>query len=268
MPADAWQASKTQAYLPGGRRLALADTGGELPVLLLLHGYTDSSRSYALMAPHLRHRYRLIMPDLAGHGDSITAPAPTTELLARDVIQLLDVLGVRECHVAGHSMGSIVALKSAVRDPQRFRSLICISPSLRPRFGLDNPLARAISSFDKVIDPAHPFFDSWYDDAAGLPADFLRFLKAEASGMRPETWRNLYRDMETTDISPHTRAISNPILALFGKNDSLFGKRDRDLFREATPHATITTLDGLGHNPHWAAPQLVASLIDQFIGVR
>lgn len=64
----AWTGLKKDIVLPNGTRLAyveLGDPAGE--PLLLLHGYTDSSRSWSLTAPHLKH-YRLIIPDQRGHG--------------------------------------------------------------------------------------------------------------------------------------------------------------------------------------------------------
>ena len=109
-----WAAHKKFVQLPNGIRMAYVELGnpaGE-PVLLL-HGYTDSSRSWSLVAPHLT-KYRLLIPDQRGHG-ATTAPeccyGPFQ--LAYDALLLLDALGISQAAVSGHSMGSMVAITLA-----------------------------------------------------------------------------------------------------------------------------------------------------------
>ena len=113
-----WQGLKKKVTLPNGVALAYVELGDpEGPPLLLLHGYTDSSRSWSLLATHLG-RFRLIIPDQRGHGSS-DAPICCygTVQMADDARLLLDALHIDRAAVAGHSMGSMVAMALAADHP-------------------------------------------------------------------------------------------------------------------------------------------------------
>ena len=109
------------------------------PQLLLLHGYTDTSRSFQLLIEDLRRfdkNVRIVAPDLRGHGESSMPDAAlckddpkkcfTPKLFAEDVIALMDQLCIEKVHVAGHSMGSIIAQELALNYPDRVISLTLI----------------------------------------------------------------------------------------------------------------------------------------------
>ena len=99
---SAWPAMKKKVKLANGVTLAFVELGnpkGE--PLLLLHGYTDSSRTWSLVAPYLG-QYRLLMPDQRGHGASDSPEccySPTQ--YAHDASLFLDAMGVKRAHVVG-----------------------------------------------------------------------------------------------------------------------------------------------------------------------
>ena len=105
---------------------------GDGPPLLLLHGYTFSGEMWSATAAELMHSYRLIIPDLRGHGRSTS---PTNDFdhfqTALDLIELLDHLGIDHTGVIGYSYGGIVALHLAMYQPSRIRALIAIGASAR-----------------------------------------------------------------------------------------------------------------------------------------
>src|SRR5829696_5228258 len=112
LPVDqsAWASFKKEVRLQNGIRLAYVEAGdpkGE--PLLLLHGFTDSSRSFSPMVPYLG-QYRLLIPDQRGHGAS---------QFAYDARLFLDALGVKRAAVVGHSLGSMVAISLAADHPDR-----------------------------------------------------------------------------------------------------------------------------------------------------
>ena len=132
--------SKQSRALSTGITMTFVEAGdpdGE-PVILL-HGYTDTSRSFSRVLEDLvvgGAPLRLIALDQRGHGGSSMPPAsrcaeapercfdPAT--MAEDVIALMDVLGLASGHVVGHSMGSLVAQELALTHPSRVRSLMLI----------------------------------------------------------------------------------------------------------------------------------------------
>lgn len=111
-------------------RFALREGGAaDAPVVLLLHGWPQSSWCWQAMSARLSGRWRLIAPDLRGMGDSERSADPAAydkDALARDVLALLDLLGIGEVRVVGHDWGGVVAQELALAAPERVAAL-CIA---------------------------------------------------------------------------------------------------------------------------------------------
>ena len=113
-----------------GRAQYLYRTELGRPVLLLVHGYTDSGRSWQRLALDLADQYTVLAPDMFGHGRSarLNGPACLTDFVD-DLLALLDQMAVDAVAVAGHSMGGVIAAAAAARQPERFRALILEDPA-------------------------------------------------------------------------------------------------------------------------------------------
>jgi pimeloyl-ACP methyl ester carboxylesterase len=110
-----------------GRRTLVRVEGDQAsPPVLLLHGIGRSLEDWALQYPRLAGAHRIIALDLPGFGFSARASEPTTlEVLARGVLETLDVLGERRpLHVIGNSLGGAVALQLLSLDADRVASLV------------------------------------------------------------------------------------------------------------------------------------------------
>ena len=111
--------------------LHYVECGAGRPVVLL-HGYTDSWRSFRLVLPRLATACRCLAIDLRGHGASRYAGDDLTlDDFAGDVIELLDQLGIGSATLVGHSMGSFIARKVALCRPDLVERLILVGSGLR-----------------------------------------------------------------------------------------------------------------------------------------
>ncbi len=112
-----------------GGRLAVGRWPGPdgSPTVIAAHGITANHTSFDLVARDLAAEMTVVAPDLRGRGRSneITGPFGITAHAA-DVVALLDHLGVAETTIVGHSMGAWVATTTAVRYPDRVRSLVLV----------------------------------------------------------------------------------------------------------------------------------------------
>lgn len=100
------------------------DGDGPGPTLVFLHGATLDRRSWDAQVDALRSRYRLVVPDLRGHGESI-APEPFAFAPAvDDVVTLLDELGLERIGLVGLSLGGNIAQEIVRRDPGRVAALV------------------------------------------------------------------------------------------------------------------------------------------------
>src|SRR6201993_5016729 len=110
-----------------GDRIAYRDVGRG-PALLLIHGMAGSSATWQAIIPQLSKKYRVIAPDLLGHGES-AKPRGDYSLGAFAVWlrDLLDELAVTQATVVGHSLGGGVAMQFVYQHPDYCRRLVLIS---------------------------------------------------------------------------------------------------------------------------------------------
>lgn len=116
-------------YVSQRLRLHFVDWGNEgKPPLLLVHGGKDHARSWDPVARALRRDYRIIVPDLRGHGDSAWAQGATYTLpeYVLDLAQLIEVLALAPVTLIGHSMGAAVSLFLTGVYPEKVAKLVAI----------------------------------------------------------------------------------------------------------------------------------------------
>lgn len=100
---------KYYVYFKGGK-IYYSDTGAGQPVILL-HGYLESSESWAGFAGKLARSFRVIAVDLPGHGSSsVYHDCHTMEFMASAIKGLIDSLGISKVFIAGHSLGGYITL--------------------------------------------------------------------------------------------------------------------------------------------------------------
>ena len=115
-----WADAKKTVKLANGITLAYVEMGtSDGPPMLLIHGYTDNSRSWSLLAPYLK-AHRMLAIDLRGHGKS-DAPQCCYDYadFANDAALFLDAMGIAKADVIGHSLGSMAAQLLAAQHPKR-----------------------------------------------------------------------------------------------------------------------------------------------------
>ena len=101
---------------------------GDGPPVTLLHGFTQSGRSWREVISHMPEGWKWIVPDLRGHGETVTRPdAPCSmDACTDDLVALWEELDVGRTHLVGYSMGGRLALHVAARRPERLLSLLTI----------------------------------------------------------------------------------------------------------------------------------------------
>jgi pimeloyl-ACP methyl ester carboxylesterase len=139
MDEDQGAGPTSSFYVSQRLRLHYVDWGGAAkPPLVLVHGGRDHARSFDAVARALRHRFRVIAPDLRGHGDSDWAVGGSYAMaeLVLDLDRLVEFLGPEPVSLLGHSLGGAVVLHYAGLRPERVRKLVAIeglgaSPAMR-----------------------------------------------------------------------------------------------------------------------------------------
>jgi pimeloyl-ACP methyl ester carboxylesterase len=153
---------------------------GEGSPLVLLHGgMLTIDLNFATLIPSLATGHRVIGVEMQGHGRTADIDRPITPAaLATDVVALLDELGIDRAHVFGHSMGEAVTLELGVNYPDRVRSLVPASVSVRPE-GLHEDLtdpAKQATSTRMPTQQDFAEFQQAYQRLSPHPEHFTDFL--------------------------------------------------------------------------------------------
>ena len=263
-----WTSLKRQVRLPSGLRLnyvELGDPKGE--PLLLLHGYTDSSRSWSLTAPYLS-QYRLLIPDQRGHGGS-DAPACCygSTQFAEDARQFLDALGIKRAAVAGHSLGSMVAISLAADHPERVSRIILIGSTALVPVERGAWLYESAMALRAPLDPSSQFLREWHPSNQPTPVDpvFAEAVEGEYLTIPLHVWRGVMRELAYVPVGRHAQDVKAPVLVLSGGKDPLFPAVHHASLLKAFPQAKAQVFPELGHNLNWERPDDVASAMKRFL---
>ena len=226
------------------------------PAVLLIHGVTASHLSWPSVAERLDSA-RVIAPDLRGRGRSNELEGPSgLAVHARDLVAVLDALGVDRAVVVGHSMGAFVALVLGDLYPERVSRLVLVDGGLP----LDVPaglssdevihlvlgptaerLAMRFASVDEYLDfwRAHPAFTR--DWTPALEAYLAYDLVGEPPGLRPAT---SYATLEEDSIDHNTgTAVIDALAAL--RHPTLLLTAERGLLDQVPPLYSSERLPGL-----------------------
>ncbi|WNG83489.1 alpha/beta fold hydrolase [Mycobacterium sp. ITM-2016-00316] len=266
-----------------GMRQAVVDEGDGDEVLLLIHGMAGSAQTWRAVLPQLAKKYRVIAPDLLGHGQS-SKPRTDYSLgaFAVGLRDLLDELGVESATVVGQSLGGGVAMQFLYQHPDYCRRLVLISSGgLGPDVGLILRLLAAPGAefVMPVIAPspvlrAGNAVKSWLSSAglrsprgAEMWSAYSSFGDGETRQAFLRTLRSVvdYRGQAVSALNRLNLREGLPILAIWGEQDNIIPVDHAYAALEARPDCRLEILPGVGHFAQVEAPEKVIELLDEFI---
>jgi pimeloyl-ACP methyl ester carboxylesterase len=226
----------------------------------------------------LSDRFRLIAPDLYGHGR--TPPWPDRRgMHVDDEVDLLEPafrLASGRFHLIGHSWGGAIALKAALRHVPRLLSLVLYEPALWSLLIADDPCstpAREIAAnqdeTQRLIDgrdyagAGEYFIDYWIGPGTwnGMTEARRSAFAAGMGAASPEWYASFH---EATPLAAFT-ALDVPTLLLSGTKSTAPARAVTTLLSSVLPHAEILELEGIGHMGPVTHPEVVNSAIETFL---
>lgn len=240
-------------------RLPYVEQGEGTPVLLL-HGITDSWRSWEPVLAHLPETVRAIAVTQRGHGDADRPESGyRVEDYAADALELMDELGLQSAVVAGHSMGTHVAEQIAIERPERVSKLVLASAPGPPA---GNPViveaAGAVAALEDPIDPEFVREFQASTTERPLAPGLLDTFVAESLKLTARVWRAAFAGLLEMDLSAGLGRIEQPVLLVHGECDALVPREEQDWLLRTLPTARLVTFEGTGHAPHWEEPERFA----------
>jgi pimeloyl-ACP methyl ester carboxylesterase len=254
-----------------GIRVHLLEAG-EGPALVLLHGLSATHANWEHTIAGFADRFRVIAPDLPGHGRSEKPDAPyTIDFYAGIVRSLGHALGIPEAIVAGNSLGGQIAVEVGAAYPAWTRAVVLVAPAgtfgaVARRLGrvvdvfagprlLRLALPRALER--SVHDPALPGYEARRRLLAERLAheDYPRFARAVR--------RSIAGALAAGDEA--CARLAQPTLVVWGREDRIVPVVCGEQYCRFLPNASLLVLGQCGHQPGLEQPDTFASLVDKFL---
>jgi len=233
-----------------GTKLFAVDSGQGRPIVLL-HGGLANHQSCRVFAAPLAPRFRIITPDLRGSGRSVHAGPLDWDLLAGDVVALVDHLGLDSVVLGGISFGAGVAVRTALRHPRVVSALVVLHPAFGgTELGLTQAQSAAMQAMDAAgsrvvaegIEVFYPLFDT-------LPAELRERARATVAAHDPASIATTTRFMCTGGhpfaAGVELAAISVPTLVVPGV-DATHPAEVADVYRRHISRCTVRAVDPAG----------------------
>jgi pimeloyl-ACP methyl ester carboxylesterase len=242
--------------------------------VLCLHSSTGSSKQWMALMERLAPVCRVIAPDLAGQGRN-TWPGGSGDALEEDVRLAEEVAGETPVHLVGHSYGGAVALRYALRHPQRVRSLVVYEPALwhlvaardgaaHEVFDVGLRIARLFEG-GRTIEAARLFVDYWNGEGTWECVGSFQQERI-ASQMKQVVAHFTALFADPTSLAAYA-ALDMPALLMCGRTSPPPGPRVIELLAHAMPGATVRRFEGLGHMGPVTSAGEVNEAISRFINV-
>lgn len=266
-----------------GADIFLADTGGDGPTVVMLHGGGPGASGVSNFSRNidaLAQSYRVIVPDMPGYGRSAkyVDHGDPFGYLADTMRGMLDELGIGTAHLVGNSYGGAAALRLALDTPHRVGRLVLMGPggigttrglptaglkSLLSYYGGDGPSREKLATFIRTY--------LVYDGAA-VPDELidLRYrasidpeVVANPPLQRPKGLRTLVRMDLTRD--KRLKSLPNPTLVLWGRDDRVNRPSGGPLLANLMPNAELVMTSHTGHWMQWERAELFNQLVGEFL---
>lgn len=245
---------------------------GEGSPVILLHPFPANHEFWLPVAQALATRYRVILPDLRGHGDSGVGEGPATmDKHAADIARVMDDADVGRVPLVGVSIGGYALFEFWRSHRGRVAALVLCNT----KAPADSSEARSgrLEAANHVLEcGTEPFFESMIPRLLGkstretrpdLVDGALRMMRK----MSPEDVAQVQRGMaERPDSMDTLKTINVPTLLVTGDEDILTGVNEAELMRQHISGSQLRVIAKAGHYSPWEQPEEVGNLLRQFLG--
>lgn len=241
------------------------------PTLLLLHGYSSDKFIWARFAQYMTEDYRVIIPDMAGHGESEYSPELNYSALSQVdwLIKLLDHLKIKQLHVAGNSMGGFIAAHMARLYPNRILSVVLVDPA-----GVQSPNPSKMEAM--LSNGKNPFFihnrsefDEFYSMVMAKPPPIPGFVLAAVSEqyqLRRTRLEKIFNDFhEKNQLDNALNEIKASVLLIWGGQDQIIDPSSAQVWQDGIEKINTIIWQELGHMSMAEDPERTAKAVQQFL---
>ena len=251
-------------------------SGPGIPAMVFLHGLGADQASWRLLAPHFEPDHQVVQLDLVGSGGSQLNEYSRErhgELAghASDLLDVLRTLALYDVVFVGHSVGAMIGVIAAGREPQRFKKMVLISPS--PRFINEKGYAGGFEQKDinELLAAMDADYHGWSQGISPvmMGADESPELVMELTNSfvrtNPEIARHFARVTFLSDTRAELALLTTPTLVVQSAHDVIAPLAVGHYINEQLADSRIQVIETGGHCPHLSAPQQTLAAIDAFV---
>lgn len=247
------------------------DVAGSGAPVVLLHPFPAHHEIWLPVSQFLSSRYRLIMPDLRGHGESGLGDGPATmQKHASDLALVMDAAGVDRAPLVGVSIGGYVIFEFWRRLRARVAALVLCNTKASADAS-EARTARLEAANDVLKHGTEPFFESMLQKLLGDTTrrsrpDLVEGAHRMMRKMSAEHVAGVQRGMaERPDSIAKLKTINVPTLIITGDEDIMTGVPEAELMKENIAGAQMKVVGNAGHYSPWEQPEQVGRLLRQFL---
>lgn len=258
--------------MAGGTPVRYADAGKGTQAVLLLHGYLESIEVWDDFAGELGKNYRVIRIDLPGHGFSDWGGREVVgiDYMADTAAAVLELAGVEQCTVVGHSMGGYVALSLAANHPEKVRGVVLFHSS--PNADTPEKAANRQREIELVeagkkemlarVNPGRGFAEANLRRCAEAVED----LAEQVMLTEDEAIVAVLKGMsQRKDRNEDMRRLGIPELMIFGRGDNYIPVAAAESMALAQPQARVAWLENSGHMGFVEQPRESLAILEDFL---
>ncbi len=244
------------------------DGSANLPPLVLSNSIGTSLAMWDMQIPELAKRFHVIRYDFRGHGASDVPPGAYSDgRLGRDVLELLDHLGIQRAHFLGLSLGGFVGQWLGVHAPERICRLILSNTAayLGPAKAWDEGIAAVLAAPD-MTETAEAFLGNWFPRSMieANPPVVQRF-RAMLKNTSQEGLAGCWAVVRDTDMRRTIALIPNKTLVIGGQYDTVTSLTLSEDIARTIPDAKLAVLPSV-HLPNIELPEAYLRLVIDFLG--
>ena len=244
---------------------------GDGPSVILLHPFPANHEFWLPVAQSLSTRYRLIMPDLRGHGESDIGEGPATMAKhAVDIARVMDDADVGRAPMVGISIGGY-ALFEFWRQQRGRVAALGLSNTKAPADSPEAQAGRRQAAAEVMERGTEPFFQSMIPRLLGKTTrdtrpDLVEGALEMMRKMSPADVAAVQRGMaERPDSVDTLKTINVPTLLVTGDEDILTGLNEAELMHRHIAGSELRVLPKAGHYSPWEQPEAAGRLLRQFL---
>jgi 3-oxoadipate enol-lactonase len=244
---------------------------GDGPAVVLLHPFPVNHEFWLPVGETLATRYRVVVPDLRGHGDSGVGEGPATmEKHAADIVRVMDDAEIGPAPLIGVSIGGYALFEFW----RRYRGRVAALGLCNTKAPADGPEARAgrFQAANDVLERGtEPFFESMIQrimakNTREMRPDLVDGALRMMRKMSPENVAQVQRGMAARPDSVETlKTINVPTLLVTGDEDIMTGVNEAELMRQHIAGSQVRIIAKAGHYAAWEQPEESSRLLRQFL---